>query len=77
MGATELRAELLGLLAELEDTAAAVGLAVEAHAPDLSEGQLANLLSAAGALLARLRMLRALLPREDEPDPFAAPADVP
>jgi hypothetical protein len=77
MGAAELRAELLSLLAEVEDAAAAVGLAVEAHAPELSEGQLANLLSAAGALLARLRTLRALLPREDEPDPAEAAADVP
>jgi hypothetical protein len=70
MGASELRAELLSLLAEVEDAAAAVGLAVEAHAPELSEGQRADLLSAAGALRARLRTLRAPLPREDEPDPL-------
>jgi hypothetical protein len=77
MGATELRAELPALLAELEDAAAAVGLAVELHAGDLAEDRLAGLLAAAGALLARLRTLRALLPREDKPDPSEAPADVP
>jgi hypothetical protein len=77
MGAAEMRAELLSLLAEVEDAAASVGLAVEAHAPELSEGQLANLLSAAGGLLARLRTLRAMLPREEEPEPSQAPADVP
>jgi hypothetical protein len=69
--------EWLSLLAEVEDAAAAVGLAVEAHAPELSEGQLADLLSAAGALLARLRTPRALLPAEDEPDPSGARAALP
>jgi hypothetical protein len=69
--------ELLSPLAEVEDAAAAVGLAVEAHAPELPEGQLANRLAAAGALLARLRTLRAMLPREGEPDPSEAPTDVP
>jgi hypothetical protein len=43
--------------------------AVAAHAPEPSEGRLANLLFAAGALRARLRTLRALLPWEDVPGP--------
>jgi hypothetical protein len=78
MGAAVMRAELLSLLAEVEDAApAAVCLAVEAHAPELTEGQLANLLATAGALLARLRTLRDMLPQEDEPDPSLHAADAP
>jgi hypothetical protein len=44
MGAEETTAQLLGLLTEVEDTAAAVGLPVEAHAEALTEGQFADLL---------------------------------
>jgi hypothetical protein len=68
MDATELRAELLGLLAELEDTAAAVGLAALLHAGDLAEEQLAGLLAGARAALDRLRSLQVLLPAEYGPD---------
>jgi hypothetical protein len=77
MGATELRAELLGLLAELEDSAAAVGLAVELHAGDLAEERLAGLLAGAHATLDRLRSLPALLQIEDGPEGSAAAADLP
>ena len=69
MSAETLRAELLGVLTEVEDAAAAVGLAVEAHAAGLGDEKLGNLLAAAGTILARLRSLQAMLPAEMDPFP--------
>jgi hypothetical protein len=73
----ELRGRLVALLGEVEEAAADVSPAAAAALASLTAEQLGNLLAAAGATLARLRTLRALLPREDEPDPSEAPADVP
>jgi hypothetical protein len=62
MGAEEFIAPVLGVLSEVEDTAAAVGLAVKAHGAELGNEKLGNLLAAAGTILARLRSLQAMLP---------------
>jgi hypothetical protein len=59
-----LKVKLLGQLAELEDVAASLGLAVEAHGEGLNDGHLADLLAGVGAFLLRLRALRATLPAE-------------
>jgi hypothetical protein len=69
MGAAEQRAQLLGVLTEVEDAAAAVGLAVEAFGAGLGDEKLGNLLAAAGIILARLRSLQAMLPAEMDPFP--------
>jgi hypothetical protein len=67
VGAAEKRDQLLALLAELQDVAADIGLAVEAQARDLSEGRLDELLAGALAVLARLRALQGQLPTESSP----------
>jgi hypothetical protein len=57
------------VLTEVEDTAAAVGLAVEAHAVELGVEKIGNLLATAGTILVRLRSLQAMLPAEVGPFP--------
>jgi hypothetical protein len=54
----------------------AAGQAVELHAGDLGADRLADLLAAAGAVLARLRLLQGLLPAE-EAEAAGVPADAP
>jgi hypothetical protein len=67
MGAVEKRAALLDLIAELEDVAAAVGLAVEMYASDLTEDRLDALLAGVSAALAQLNALQVSPPAADAP----------
>jgi hypothetical protein len=71
------RVKLLGQLAELEDVAASLWLAVEAHGEGLAEGHLEDLLAGVGAALLRLRALRATLAGEGGPEVAEGGADAP
>jgi hypothetical protein len=77
MGAAEMRAELLSLLAEVEDVTVALGLTALAHGAGLTEGQLAEALAGASAALDRLCSLQDLLPAEGSPDLCPPEADAP
>jgi hypothetical protein len=77
MGASELRNQLLEQLAELEDVAAALGLAALAHGDGLTEAQLAEALAGVSMALERLRAVESMVPDEDGPEASGAAADAP
>ena len=66
MDTAEMRRQAVVLLGEVEEAATSLSLEAGAHLEELTEGQLADLLTAAVVILIRLRGLRAMLPAESD-----------
>jgi hypothetical protein len=66
MDNAEMRRRVVVLLGEVEEAATSLSLEAGARLEELAEIHLAGLLTAAGAVLSRLRSLQAALPAEGD-----------